>query len=104
MIFHNDPVETFSRFWLAYPRHTHRKDALIAWCRLDPDEALITTIIEALAWQRQQPQWTTSDGRFIPHAATYIRGERWNDEKTTTATSTPTVTRFASLGMHHRKI
>jgi DNA replication protein DnaC len=29
---------------------------------------------------KKSPQWTKDGGQFIPHAATWLNQERWNDE------------------------
>jgi len=73
----NRPDDTFLQFWANYPRKDARKEALKAWIALDPDPELVATILAALQWQREV--WT--DRRFCPYPATYIRGERWTDEK-----------------------
>ena len=95
----HSPETTFTRFWSVYPKRVKKQDALKAWIALDPDDALIAVILEALRWQCQQEQWTKDPHfSFVPHAPTWIRGRRWEDEKPKTAA--PQLTRFASLGMH----
>lgn len=49
---------------------------MAAWQSEAPD---ITRVLEALAWQSEQEAW--SEDRYIPHAATYLRGRRWEDPK-----------------------
>jgi len=73
-------ADDFDTFWAAYPRKTAKADARKAWQRLAPDAALVTAILEALVWQRRQPQWVKDSGEFIPYPATWLRGERWTDE------------------------
>lgn len=86
----NKPELSFDRFWLKYPRRDAKKDATKVWIQLDPDDALIDTILEALEWQCEL--WADMERRFIPLPATYIRGERWTDEKPTTQTTrNPTI-------------
>jgi len=74
----DDPA--FDQFWAAYPRRTVKADARKAWQRIAPDAELLAAILEALAWQRTQPQWLKDDGLYIPYPATWLRGERWTDE------------------------
>ena len=66
----------FQDFWLLYPRRVARKDALKAWGRLSPAQqvAAITALVE---WRRV---WATKDLDYLPYPATWIRGERWEDE------------------------
>ena len=80
----------FDEFWEDYPRHDAKKDARKAWGQVKPSPAMCEAIREALAWQKQTPQWLK--GReFIPLPATYIRGERWTDERPTVKRTGPVV-------------
>ena len=83
----NKPEETFLRVWQPYPRKESKKDAQKAWIQLDPDEALINTILASLEWQvvlwAERSDWYTP-----PLFATYIRGERWTDERPTQTSQT----------------
>jgi len=68
---------TFDDFWALYPRHDAKKDARKAWDRVDP--ALHDQIVVALEWQVQREQW--QDPHYIPLPASWLRGERWEDER-----------------------
>lgn len=76
----DDPA--FNRFWLAYPKHVAKLDALKAWQALKPTPEIVDAMLEALAWQRYQPSWQKDKGAFIPYPATYLRAGRWLDEPT----------------------
>lgn len=67
----------FSVFWAVYPRKEDRKKALAAWMKLKPDEELTDRIIAAVIEACKSEQWKLG---YIPHAKTYINGERWNDK------------------------
>lgn len=67
----------FETFWDAYPRKVAKKDARVAFARVNPDMELFTRMLEAIAAQRVSKQWR--DG-FIPYPATWLNGERWADE------------------------
>jgi hypothetical protein len=71
--------EGFDEFWADYPRHDAKKDARKAWHQIKPSPAMRTAIHEALGWQKQLQQWQTRE--LIPLPATYLRGERWTDER-----------------------
>ena len=71
--------EMFSLWYSEYPRHEARKDALKAWMKLSPDENLFASIMTALKIQKEF-LWHDRESRYIPLAATWIRGERWDDE------------------------
>lgn len=70
----------FLQFWNAYPRKTNKKKAVAAWNRMQPNEKLFSEIMTALEEQKKQAQWNRDDGQYIPHAATWLNGRRWEDE------------------------
>lgn len=66
----------FRTFWDRYPRKVARQAAEKAFKRLslkDSDDAFN-------ALELHLAQWRQKDRQFIPHAATWIRGRRWEDE------------------------
>lgn len=70
---------TFDAFWSRYPRKVAKAAAWKFWAALKPDSALVETIGAAIEAQRRSEAWTRDDGRFVPHAATWLRGRRWED-------------------------
>lgn len=70
----------FDLFWQAYPRKVGKKRARQAWLKLKPDTATVQKMLDALAWQVNQPQWTKDGGMYVPHPSTYLQQERWDDE------------------------
>ena len=70
----------FDVFWAAYPRHTNKQAALKAWIALNPDEELQKTILAAIERQKKSAQWARDGGQYIPHPATWLHGQRWEDE------------------------
>lgn len=75
-----DASEGFDAFWSSYPRKTAKQDALKAWSKLKPNAELQASILKALAVQSQGEDWQKEGGRFVPHAATWLNGKRWDDE------------------------
>jgi hypothetical protein len=71
---------SFELFWKTYPKKVGKKMTKKAWVKLKPDESLVKTIIAAIATQRSSKSWKQDNGQFIPNPATYLNGERWNDE------------------------
>ena len=69
---------TFAQFWAAYPRKVAKKDAEKAWIRVPT--AAHEKILRAVEAFKKSDQWIRDGGRFIPHAATWLNGERWEDE------------------------
>lgn len=74
----HDP-QGFEAFWQQYPRKTAKANAQSAWNRLKADADLQATILHDLA-QRKQVDHQWRDVAFVPHPATYLNGQRWQDE------------------------
>lgn len=71
-----EALPSFEDFWVLYPRHEAKKDARKAWERVDA--ARHVEILTALAAWR--PYLLARESSFIPLPATWLRGERWEDE------------------------
>lgn len=67
----------FDFFWDAYPKKTAKKDAARAFAKAIKKVSL-ETIMEALCRDCESEQWSR---HVIPHAATWLNGERWNDQR-----------------------
>jgi hypothetical protein len=65
----------FARWWEVWPRKEDKKDALKAWLRINPDEALAERMIEAVVEQRIEQR----EYRYRPLPATWLNKERWNN-------------------------
>lgn len=71
--------EEFDRFWAKYPRKIGKGQAVKAW-KAATKKAEPEAIISGL--NAHLPQWAATEEKFIPHAATWLNGERWTDEVT----------------------
>jgi hypothetical protein len=69
--------DAFDLFWDRYPRRVAKGEARRAWRHIKPDAALVQRILAAIDLQMRCKQWR--DG-YIPNPATWLRGERWDDE------------------------
>lgn len=69
----------FMDFWRTYPRKVGKVAAEKAWKKLAPPHDLVGVILAALEQQRTWPQWVKDSGQFIPHPATWLNGQRWDD-------------------------
>jgi hypothetical protein len=76
----NGVLVDFDVFWSVYPRKIGKAAAQQAWKKLNPDHSLNTLILARLSEQKASEQWTKDNGKFIPHAATWLNGKRWEDE------------------------
>ena len=68
------PSDRFDEFWAAYPKHRGKKDAQKAFKKVKPSD--VDKILSAL--EAQKRAW--NDPQFIPYPATWLNGERWEDE------------------------
>ncbi|KKW00239.1 MAG: hypothetical protein UY34_C0033G0012 [Parcubacteria group bacterium GW2011_GWA2_48_9] len=80
----NMQTDSFTEFWTAYPRKTQKQIAFKSWCKVNPDPELRMKILTAIAQQSKSPQWTKDEGQFIPHPATWLNQQRWDDQMTIT--------------------
>lgn len=99
-----EPAATFDDFWLLYPRRVAKKDARQAWWKLTPANQ-VKALDALIDWRRI---YAARDDDKIPHPATWLNGERWEDElpreyrTDTTNASTDTAARAAQQ-THDRK-
>jgi len=68
----------FTRFWAAYPRRVGKGQARKAWTTAIKRGADVELVIERAG--RFAAERGNEDPKFIPHPATWLNGERWNDE------------------------
>lgn len=78
-IYNRDYGPKFEAFWKAYPRKVNKGAAFKAFekLKLSSDE------VDELVWhierrKRDDAKWI--EGKFIPHAASFLNGHRWLDD------------------------
>lgn len=76
----NGASAAFETFWKSYPRKTAKQPAEKAFKKLDPNAKLLTEIISSVEVWAKTEQWQEQDGKFIPHASTFLNQRRWEDE------------------------
>ena len=69
-------MDDFDTFWAAYPRKTAKAEARKAWNQTAAIRPPVQLLLTALADQCKSEQWQRL---VIPHPATWLRGERWED-------------------------
>jgi predicted phage replisome organizer len=72
--------DCFSDFWSAYPKKVAKTTAQTAFKKLNPDAAMMETILKALEKQKKSMQWTKDNGQFIPNPSTWLNQKRWEDD------------------------
>lgn len=70
------PTE-FEQLWTIYPKHVAKMAAYKAWrkAKVGMNSASLMAKVQAFA-----AQCANTETRYIPHFATWLNGERWNDE------------------------
>lgn len=82
----------FEEFWKLYPRKDGKLAAKKAWKKLGAAVVLLWPKMElALKAKLADTEWAKDGGKFIPHPATWLNGQRWADEgtKAVSATNNP---------------
>ena len=69
----------FDEFWKVYPKKAGKDDARKAWLKIKPDDDLKNQILKTVSVAARSPDWLKDNGQFIPHAATWLNGKRWED-------------------------
>ena len=75
-----EKASMFDTFWEVYPRKVGKGAARKAWDKLDLTWDLVSTILDAVSKQQTWAQWTRDGGQYIPHPATWLNQQRWEDE------------------------
>jgi hypothetical protein len=75
-----DADEGFAEFWSAYPKKVAKEAAAKAFAKLAPDEPLRAVLVAAVRRHASSDPWRKDGGQFIPNAATWLNGRRWEDE------------------------
>lgn len=70
----------FQKFWQAYPRKIAKAKAKTAFMRLYKEMPNIEELLSILERHKASKQWKQSDGKYIPHATTWLNQQRWEDE------------------------
>ena len=73
-------MDGFDEFWKAYPRKVAKADAKKAWGQTTTLRPPLQDLLKAIKAACKSEQWTKGNGQFIPYPASWLRGERWDDE------------------------
>lgn len=69
----------FWKFWSSYPRKWNQPAAYKEWTKLNPDDALVETILASIEAWKSHPQWSKDNGEYIPNPVNWLAGRRWQD-------------------------
>ena len=73
-------MDGFTLFWQEYPRKAAKAAALKAWQKLNPSQELVERILAHVRDHKRSPDWIKDGGQFVPHPATFLNGQRWEDD------------------------
>lgn len=71
--------QRFNTFWELYPNKKSKQDAIKAWAKIKPDEALFTRMMNAIRAQLNSVEWHKENGQYIPYPASWLNGGCWDD-------------------------
>jgi hypothetical protein len=71
---------SFDEFWKAYPRKIAKADARKAWEQTEKFRPKTEEVLKAVETAKRTEDWRKDGGKFIPYPATWLRGERWEDD------------------------
>jgi len=80
----------FETFWEAYPRKVG-KGAAKKKFNAAIKKTTLDAMFSALEAQKQSEQWQRDNGQYIPHPATWLNQERWDDETNASIANVNTV-------------
>jgi hypothetical protein len=70
----------FEVFWLNYPLKKKKRDALKAWKQTKDIRPPAADLLAKLGALKASREWMKDGGQFIPHPATWLRADGWEDE------------------------
>ncbi|MGB8422215.1 replication protein [Paraburkholderia sp.] len=74
-------AERFEKFYSIYPKKRNRADAEKAFAKLNPDDSLLSVIVEAVeVAKRSRDDWRRDGGKYIPYPASWLNAKGWTDE------------------------
>ena len=73
-------MDDFNTFWAIYPKKVAKADARKAWAQTKDIRPELTNLLNAVKAACKTEAWMKDGGKYIPHPATWLRGERWDDE------------------------
>lgn len=70
----------FETFWQEYPKKIGKGAAKKAFEKARLGGVTLESLVTAVRRQKCGSQWSKDDGQYIPHPATWLNQERWEDE------------------------
>lgn len=71
-------IDRFDIFWKQYPRKVAKPNALKSWLKIKPDDVVLKKMLAAINHQGL----SSREIQFVPHPASWLNAQRWEDEIT----------------------
>ena len=75
-----EELKGFDDFWKAYPKKKSKADAQKAWGKINPDDTLITKILEGVDNAKKYDHRFKGEEQYIPYPSKWLRAKGWEDE------------------------
>ena len=85
----SDSETGFDVFWQHYPRHEGKVKARESFLKAIKKGVTLDVLIDAIEKHKQSSQWQKDGGQYIPHPATWLNQQRWEDEMLPAGTNQP---------------
>ena len=72
--------DDFELFWHEYPNHNSGKKKAYTAFKRALKKVSLAEMLKSLDAHKKSSQWTKDGGAYIPHATTWLNGERWTVE------------------------
>lgn len=82
-------ADAFARFWEVYPKKRSKGDAEKAFAKINPDDAQLALMLQAIDQAKRSDDWQKDGGQFIPYPATWLNAKGWEDELSLDDSSVP---------------
>ena len=76
----SDSETGFDVFWEHYPRHEGKAKARESFIKALRKGVKLDELVAAIEKHKQSAQWQKDGGQYIPHPATWLNQQRWEDE------------------------
>lgn len=76
----SEAAPAFQTFWAKYPRKVGKPEALKAFNKIAPSDAVLASMLRAIDAQDLAGRCERGEGQYVPHPATWLNQSRWEDE------------------------
>ena len=73
-------IDAFNLFWNVYPNKQGKKKAMESYTKAYKTQSLPDDLLDIIKKWVQTDNWKNEGGKYIPLPATWLNGERWDDE------------------------